>query len=138
MDDFGTSFEKREKGGDHLGSGPTFSFENTSSNESGLPTSASGDTFPKIGEFTERDSGGDSSHKQTSFTTSASGSTSTTSHHSMGIGHQLTADGRIKAGDLTFNIPGFNSENAPEAVSPIGDALSPTTTRDEKSGQGLF
>lgn len=129
MDDFGTSFEKREKDENPLDSGPTFSFENTTPVE----------TFPKVGGFAERDFGGDSTNEQEIRNTSSSTyRSSVTIHHSMGPGHQITSDGRIKAGDMTFNLPGFNSESTSELVSPIGEALSPTTTRDGKSGQGSF
>lgn len=126
MDDFGTSFEKREKSADPL-DGPTFSYENDD------PVEA----FPKVGGFGERDFGGDSTNE--SEVRNASSSTpqqsSSRTHHSMGPGHQITADGRIKAGELTFKMPGFDSESTSEILSPT---LSPTTTRDEKSGQGSF
>ncbi|KAJ4359228.1 glycogenin glucosyltransferase [Ascochyta clinopodiicola] len=129
MNDFGTSFEKREKGSDPLSSGPTFSFENTT------PVEAS----PKVKDFAERDFGGDSTNEQESKNSSSSTHRSLSPvHHSIGPGHQITSDGRIKAGDLTFSIPGFNSESTSEVVSPIGESLSPTTTRDEKSGQRSF
>ncbi|KAJ8110154.1 hypothetical protein OPT61_g6929 [Boeremia exigua] len=128
MDDFGTSFEKREKSADALDAGPTFSYENTT------PV----DAFPKMEGFAERDFGGDSTNETEIRNTSSSMSfhSSMTTHHSIGPGHQMTKDGRIKAGELTFNLPGFDSESTPGLLSPIGDALSPTTTRDEKSGQG--
>ncbi|KAJ4311301.1 glycogenin glucosyltransferase [Neodidymelliopsis sp. IMI 364377] len=130
MSDFGTSFGKRDKSSNLLDSGPTFSFEDTT------PV----DAFPEVGGFAERDFGGDSTNEQEIRNSSSSSSqhASSTTHHSMGPGHRITSDGRIKAGELTFNLPGFNSESASEAVSPIGEALSPTTTRDGKSGQGLF
>lgn len=108
MDDFGTSFDKKEKGGDLLSSGPTFSFENTAPVEG----------------FAEHDFGGDSTTNHSSSTT----------RHSIGPGHEITPDGRIKAGNLTFNLPGFNSESTSDLVSPVGEALSPTTTREGKSG----
>lgn len=129
MDDFGTSFEKREKSANPL-DGPAFSFESTTSVEA----------FPRIGGFVERDFGGDSTNESEIQNTSSSSSAhaSTTSHHSIGPGHQVTSDGRIKAGELTFNIPGFNSESTSELVSPIGDALSPTTTREDTNGHGTF
>ena len=128
MDDFGTSFEKREKKeseGNTLDSVPTFSFENST------PVEA----FPKVGGFVERDFGGDSTNEKEiqNASSSLSQNSSFTTHHSMGPGHQLTTDGRIKAGELTFNLPGFNSESTSKLVSPIGDALSPTTTRDDKN-----
>ncbi|KAJ4399647.1 glycogenin glucosyltransferase [Didymella pomorum] len=119
MDDFGTGFEKREKSANPL-DGPAFSFEETT------PV----DAFPKVGGFAERDFGGNS--------TNESEIQNTVSSHSMGLGHQITSDGRIKAGELTFNIPGFNSESTSELVSPIGDALSPTTTREDRNGHGTF
>lgn len=129
MDDFGTNFEKREKSADPLDSGPRFSYEETT------PVEAS----PKVWGFAERDFGGDSTNKkeiQTSFSSSSPAQATSTTHHSMGPGHQLTVDGRIKAGELTFNLPGFDSESGSGLVSPIGDALSPTNTRDDKGGQG--
>ena len=123
MDDFGSSFEKRGKSANPLSSGPTFSYEGTT-----------------VGGFAERDFGGDSTNEKEiqNASSSASHHTSTTTHHSMGPGHKVTSDGRIKAGELTFNLPGFNSESTSELVSPIGDALSPTTTRDDKSGRVTF
>lgn len=136
MDDFGTSFEKREKSADPLSSGPTFSYE-----QDDTPVEA----FPKVGEFAEHDFGGDSTNESeirgsTTYSSSTSHHASSTSqhsssttHHSMGPGHQLTADGRIKAGELTFNIPGFDSHGTSEILSP---GLSPTTTRDDVSGEG--
>lgn len=132
MDDFGTNFDKKEKGSNPLDSGPTFSFEDTT------PV----DTAPKVQDFAERHFGSDSTYEQETQNSSSSTHHSSSSiHHSIGPGHQLTSDGRIKVGDLTFNLPGFNSESTSELVSPIGEALSPTTTRDGKSGQsgqGLF
>jgi hypothetical protein len=132
MDDFGTNFEKRgkkESGGDPLSSGPKFSYEDTS------PVEA----FPKVGDFAERDFGGHSTNVRETQTASSSMShhSSSTTHHSMGPGHQLTPDGRIKAGELMFNLPGFNSESTSELISPIGDALSPTTTREDKNQRSL-
>ncbi|UPX12907.1 Glycogenin glucosyltransferase [Ascochyta rabiei] len=129
MNDFGTSFEKKDKGGDLLSSGPTFSFENTT------PVEAS----PKVEGFAEHDFGGDSTNEQEMKNSSSSTHRSLSPvHHSIGPGHQMTSDGRIKAGDLTFNMPGFNSEGTSEVVSTVGESLSPTTTRDEKSGQRSF
>lgn len=128
MEDFGASFEKREKSSNPLDSGPTFSFENTT------PVEA----FPKMGGFAERDFGGDSTNEEevhNSLGSSSQDHSSTTTHHSMGPGHQITSDGRIKAGELTFNLPGFDSESSSDLKSPIGDALSPTTTRDDRNGQ---
>lgn len=122
MDDFGTSFDKKEKGSSLLDSGPAFSFEQTA------PVEA----FPKSGGVIVRDFGGDSTNEQKS--SSSTHRSTSPIHHSMGPGHQITSDGRIKAGDLTFNLPGFNSESTSELES-VGEALSPTTTRDEKSGQ---
>lgn len=127
MDDFGTSFERREKGGDPLSSGPRFSYEDNT------PVEA----FPKVGGFAERDFGGDSTNEK-EIQSSASHQFSTSTHHSLGPGHQMVADGRIKAGELTFSLPGFNSDSTSELVSPIGDALSPTTTRDDKSSHSAF
>lgn len=129
MDDFGTSFEKREKSANPL-DGPRFSFEDTT------PVEA----LPKVGGFAERDFGGDSTNESEIQNASSSSShhASTTTHHSMGPGHQITSDGRIKAGELTFNIPGFNSESTSELESPIGDALSPTTTREDRNGHSTF
>lgn len=122
MDDFGTEFEKREKSANPL-DGPAFSFEDTT------PV----DAFPKVEGFAERDFGGDSTN-ESEIQNSFPHQDSTTTHHSMGPGHVITADGRIKAGEMTFNIPGFNSESTLELVSPIGDALSPTTTREDRNG----
>ncbi|KAF1924584.1 glycosyltransferase family 8 protein [Didymella exigua CBS 183.55] len=121
MDDFGTSFERREKSANSF-DGPTFPFEDTT------PVEA----FPKVEGFTERDFGGDSTND------SEIQYASTITHHSMGPGHHVTSDGRIKAGELTFNIPGFNSESTSELISPIGDALSPTTTREDRNGHGTL
>ncbi|XPS81224.1 Glycogenin glucosyltransferase [Ascochyta lentis] len=129
MDDFGTSFEKKEKGDNPLSSGPTFSFEDTT------PVEASS----KVGGFAERDFGGDSTNEQETRNSSSSTHQSLPPiHHSIGPGHQITSDGRIKAGDLTFNMPGFNSESTSELVCPLGESLSPTTTREEKGNQSSF
>lgn len=126
------SFEKatpsREKSEDPLSSGPVFSFEKDT------PVEAS----PKVGGFAEHDFGGDSTNESeirssTSYQSSTSQQHLTATHHSMGPGHRLTSDGRIKAGELTFNIPEFGSDGTSEILSP---GLSPTTTRDEVSGQG--
>ena len=130
MNDFGTNFEKREKSTNPLDSTPTFSYEDTS------PVEA----FPKVGGFAERDFGGDSTNEKdihNSFSSSSSSHhTATASHHSIRPDHHFTSDGRIKAGELTFNLPDFDSGSTSGLVSPIGDALSPTNTRDEKGGQG--
>lgn len=137
MSDFGTSFGKRDKGDNPLTSGPMFSHESSFSSDFGQATSV-----PDNRGFAERDFGGDSTNERSSFAQSSTDSTShrcpSTTHHSIGPGHQITADGRIKAGEMTFNIPGFNSESVSEAVSPTGEALSPTATREGKNGQGLF
>ena len=148
------SFEQatpeREKSVDPLSSGPAFSFEkDTSSREKSEDPLSSGpafsfekDTavgaFPKAEGFAEHDFGGDGTNEsETRSFMSHQSSTSqehlTATHHSMGPGHRLTSDGRIKAGELTFNIPEFGSDGTSEILSP---GLSPTTTRDDASGQG--
>jgi hypothetical protein len=150
MDDFGANFEKREKSADPLSSGPTFSFEEaTPEREKSEDPLSSGpvfsfekdtpvEAFPKVGGFAEHDFGGDSTNESEirssiSHQSSTSQQHLTATHHSMGPGHQLTSDGRIKAGELTFNIPEFGSDGTSEILSP---GLSPTTTRDDVSGQG--
>ena len=150
MDDFGANFEKREKSADPLSSGPTFSFEQaTPEREKSVDPLSSGpafsfekDTavgaFPKAEGFAEHDFGGDGTNEsETRSFMSHQSSTSqehlTATHHSMGPGHRLPSDGRIKAGELTFNIPEFGSDGTSEILSP---GLSPTTTRDDASGQG--
>ena len=126
------SFEKdsssREKSEDPLSSGPAFSYEKDTPFEA----------FPKVKGFAEHDFGGDSTN-ESEIRSSMSHQSSTfqehltASHHSIGPGHRLTSDGRIKAGELTFNIPEFGSDGTSEILSP---GLSPTTTRDDASGQG--
>ena len=126
------SFEKdissREKSEDPLSSGPAFSYEKDTSFEA----------FPKVKGFAEHDFGGESTNESeirssTSHQSRASQEHLTATHHSIGPGHRLTSDGRIKAGELTFNIPEFGSDGTSEILSP---GLSPTTTRDDASGQG--
>jgi hypothetical protein len=148
------SFEQptpeREKSADPLSSGPAFSFEQaTPEGEKSEDPLSSGpvfsfekntpvEAFPKVGGFAEHDFGGDSTNESEirssiSHQSSTSQQHLTATHHSMGPGHQLTSDGRIKAGELTFNIPEFGSDGTSELLSP---GLSPTTTRDDVSGQG--
>ena len=126
------SFEKdtssREKSEDPLSSGPAFSYEKDTPFEA----------FPKVKGFAEHDFGGDSTNESeirssTSHQSWTSQEHLTATHHSIGPGHRLTSDGRIKAGELTFNIPEFGSDGTSEILSP---GLSPTTTRDDASGQG--
>jgi len=96
------------------------------------------EAFPKVKGFAEHDFGGDSTNESeirssTSHQSWTSQGHLTATHHSIGPGHRLTSDGRIKAGELTFNIPEFGSDGTSEILSP---GLSPTTTRDDASGQG--
>lgn len=147
------SFEQatpeREKSVDPLSTGPAFSFEKDTSREKSEDPLSSGpafsyekdtpfEAFPKVKGFAEHDFGGDSTN-ESEIRSSMSHQSSTfqehltASHHSIGPGHRLTSDGRIKAGELTFNIPEFGSDGTSEILSP---GLSPTTTRDDASGQG--